>query len=121
MRYASTDGWVQKILQLKMVIEMRHGIMIVGPSGVGKTSALQTLKAIYEAEDGMKNEIYTIDPKAVDKESLYGVLDGTTLEWTDGIFTHLLRTIIANQHGEADRRHWIVFDVDPEWAENLNR
>ena len=44
MRYASTDGWVQKILQLKMVIEM--DIMIVGPSGVGKTSALQTLKAI---------------------------------------------------------------------------
>ena len=119
--YTPADGWVQKILQLKMVIEM--DIMIVGPSGVGKTSALQTLKAIYEVEDGMKNEIYTIDPKAVDKESLYGVLDGTTLEWTDGIFTHLLRTIIANQRGEADRRHWIVFDgdVDPEWAENLNR
>jgi dynein heavy chain 1 len=54
---------------------------------------------------------------------LYGVLDGTTLEWTDGIFTSLLRTIIANQRGEADKRHWIVFDgdVDPEWAENLNR
>lgn len=120
--YIPADDWVQKILQLKMVIEMRHGIMIVGPSGVGKTSALRTLKAIYEAEDGSKSEIYTIDPKAVDKESLYGVLDGTTLEWTDGIFTHLLRTIIANQRGEADRRHWIVFDgdVDPEWAENLN-
>jgi dynein heavy chain 1, cytosolic len=120
--YTPADDWVQKILQLKMVIEMRHGIMIVGPSGVGKSSALRTLKAIYEAEDGVKNEIYNIDPKAVDKESLYGVLDGTTLEWTDGIFTHLLRTIIANQRGEADRRHWIVFDgdVDPEWAENLN-
>lgn len=54
---------------------------------------------------------------------MYGVLDGTTLEWTDGIFTSLLRTIIANQRGEADKRHWIVFDgdVDPEWAENLNR
>ena len=42
--YTPADGWVQKILQLKMVIEM--DIMIVGPSGVGKTSALQTLKAI---------------------------------------------------------------------------
>jgi len=53
---------------------------------------------------------------------LYGVLDGTTLEWTDGIFTSLLRTIIANQRGEADQQHWIIFDgdVDPEWAENLN-
>lgn len=123
LSYTLADSWVQKILQLKMVIEMRHGIMIVGPSGVGKSSALRTLKAIYEAEDGVKTEIYTIDPKAVDKEKLYGVLDGTTLEWTDGIFTSLLRTIVANQRGEADRRHWIVFDgdVDPEWAENLNR
>lgn len=70
----------------------------------------------------MKNELYTIDPKSVDKEDLYGVLDGTTLEWKDGIFTSLLRTILANQRGESDKRHWIVFDgdVDPEWAENLN-
>jgi dynein heavy chain 1 len=30
--------------------------------------------------------------------------------------------ILANQKGEADKRHYIVFDgdVDPEWAENLN-
>ena len=102
---------------------MRHGVMIVGPSGVGKTSALRTLNAIYEMYDGTKNEIYTIDPKSINKEALFGVLDGTTLEWKDGIFTCLLRNIIANQRGEADRRHWIVFDgdVDPEWAENLNR
>lgn len=54
--------------------------------------------------------------------SLYGTLDGTTLEWTDGVFTNLLRKIIDNQKGESERRHWIVFDgdVDPEWAENLN-
>ncbi|KAL7504419.1 hypothetical protein ACHAXN_005113, partial [Cyclotella atomus] len=105
-----------------MVIEMRHGIMIVGPSGVGKSAALKTLLKGMEGEDGVKGELYIIDPKAVDKEALYGVLDGTTLEWTDGIFTSILRTILANQRGEADRRHWIVFDgdVDPEWAENLN-
>lgn len=27
-----------------------------------------------------------------------------------GIFTSILRTILDNQRGEADRRHWIVFD-----------
>jgi dynein heavy chain 1 len=121
--YTPHPNWVQKILQLKMVLEMRHGVMIVGPSGVGKTSALRTLNAIYEMYDGTKNEVFTIDPKSISKEALFGVLDGTTLEWKDGIFTCLLRTIIANQRGEASRRHWIVFDgdVDPEWAENLNR
>jgi hypothetical protein len=30
--------------------------------------------------------------------------------------------IIDNVRGEADKRHWIIFDgdVDPEWVENLN-
>ena len=44
------------------------------------------------------------------------------MEWTDGVFTNILRKILSNERGEKDRRHWIVFDgdVDPEWAENLN-
>jgi dynein heavy chain 1 len=121
--YVPGDKWLQKILQLKQVLEMRHGVMAVGPSGVGKSSALRVLLDALEKTDGTKGEMYVIDPKAMDKEGLYGVLDGTTMEWTDGVFTGLLRTILANQKGEADRRHWIVFDgdVDPEWAENLNR
>ena len=121
--YVPDDKWLQKILQLKQVLEMRHGVMAVGPSGVGKSSALRVLLDALEKTDGTRGEMYVIDPKAMDKEGLYGVLDGTTMEWTDGVFTGLLRTVLANQKGEADRRHWIVFDgdVDPEWAENLNR
>ena len=117
------DKWVQKILQLKQVLEMRHGVMAVGPCAVGKSSALTVLLEALEKIDGVKGEMYVIDPKAMTKEGLYGVLDGTTMEWTDGVFTSLLRTIVSNQKGEADKRHWIVFDgdVDPEWAENLNR
>ena len=116
------DNWMQKVLQLNQVLEMRHGVMLVGPSGVGKSSALKVLLQGLEKFDGTKGEMYVIEPKAVNKEGLYGVLDGTTMEWTDGIFTSVLRKILANQKGEADRRHWIVFDgdVDPEWAENLN-
>lgn len=121
--YVAEESFVQKILQLNQVIAMRHGVMLVGPVGVGKSAALNVLLKALEKVDGTKGSIYVIDPKAMDKEGLYGSLDGTTMEWTDGVFTSLLRTILANQKGEADRRHWIVFDgdVDPEWAENLNR
>ena len=65
---------------------------------------------------------YVIDPKAISKHELFGVMDDVTLEFTDGIFTALLRRIIDNVRGEAQRQHWVVFDgdVDPEWAENLN-
>lgn len=43
-------------------------------------------------------------------------------EWTDGLFTHILRKIIDNVRGELSKRQWIIFDgdVDPEWVENLN-
>ena len=66
---------------------------------------------------------YVIDPKAMDKEALYGTLDPTTREWNDGLFTHILRKIVDDVRGESGKRHWIIFDgdVDPEWVENLNR
>ena len=121
--YVASESFVQKLLQLRQVIEMRHGVMVVGPCGVGKSVATRILLESLEKVDGKKGDLYNIDPKAIDKENLYGSLDGTTLEWTDGVFTSLLRKIIDNQKGESERRHWIVFDgdVDPEWAENLNR
>ncbi|CAB9499374.1 heavy chain, flagellar inner arm I1 complex [Seminavis robusta] len=120
--FVASESFVQKVLQLRQVIEMRHGIMVVGPVGVGKSAALNVLLKALEKVDGTKGDMYIIDPKAINKDNLYGTLDGTTLEWTDGIFTSLLRRIIDNQKGESERRHWIVFDgdVDPEWAENLN-
>ncbi len=96
--------------------------MLVGPTGCGKSAAWNTLLSSLTLVDGIKGEKYIIDPKAISKEELYGKLDNTTMEWTDGIFTHILRKIIENQRGEANKRHWLVFDgdVDPEWAENLN-
>lgn len=56
------------------------------------------------------------------KDALYGVLDPNTREWTDGLFTHIIRRIIDNVRGETSKRQWIIFDgdVDPEWVENLN-
>ncbi len=90
-------------------------------------------------------QAYLLDPKAITKDQLFGSLDITTREWTDGLFTAILRKIVDNLRGENSKRHWIstsltrvsdmihlvtlfsispyaVFDgdVDPEWVENLN-
>ena len=96
--------------------------MMVGPTGVGKTAAWKILLETMERKDGIKGEAYIIDPKAINKDELYGRLDSTTAEWTDGVFTLILRKIIDNHRGESQKRHWLIFDgdVDPEWAENLN-
>jgi hypothetical protein len=38
----------------------------------------------------------------VTKEELYGKLDSTTLEWTDGLFTAILRKIINLSGGPSE-------------------
>lgn len=107
--------WLEKAMQLWQVVAMRRGIMLVGPTGSGKSTSWRCLLAAMEKADGVKGEYYVIDPKAIDKEALYGTLDPTTLEWTDGIFTSILRTVLSNLRGEKEKRHWVVFDgdVDP--------
>ncbi|KAF9438119.1 hypothetical protein BGZ76_009650 [Entomortierella beljakovae] len=116
------DLWIEKILQLYQIQRIHHGLMMVGPSGSGKSNAWQVLLAAMEVVEGIEGQSYVIDPKAMSKEALYGVLDPTTREWTDGLFTNILRKIVDNVRGESSKRHWIVFDgdVDPEWVENLN-
>lgn len=95
---------------------------MVGPSGSGKTAAWKVLLKALERLEGVEGVAHVIDPKAISKEALYGVLDANTREWTDGLFTHILRKIIDNVRGEINKRQWIIFDgdVDPEWVENLN-
>lgn len=95
---------------------------MVGPSGSGKSTAWRVLLKALERFEGTEGVAHVIDPKAISKEALYGVLDPNTREWTDGLFTHILRKIIDNVRGEINKRQWIIFDgdVDPEWVENLN-
>ncbi|CAG8487876.1 5917_t:CDS:10 [Dentiscutata erythropus] len=118
------DGemWLEKVLQLYQIQNIHHGLMMVGPSGSGKSTAWKVLLQALERVEGREGVSYVIDPKAVSKDALYGNLDQTTREWTDGLFTHILRKIIDNVRGEKAKRHWIIFDgdVDPEWVENLN-
>lgn len=114
--------WVEKVLQLYQITTIHHGLMMVGPSGSGKTMACQVLLEALQNIDGIEGVAHVIDPKSISKDSLYGYMDQNTREWTDGLFTHILRRIIDSVRGESNKRQWIIFDgdVDPEWVENLN-
>nr|XP_049702532.1 dynein heavy chain, cytoplasmic isoform X3 [Helicoverpa armigera] len=119
---AQHSTWIEKVLQLYQICKLNHGLMMVGPSGSGKSTAWRVLLKALERYEGVEGVAHVIDPKAMSKETLYGVLDPNTREWTDGLFTHILRKIIDNVRGEINKRQWIIFDgdVDPEWVENLN-
>jgi hypothetical protein len=118
----ASEAWLAKVVQLYQMVALHHGLMMVGPSA-GKTTAWQVLLEALERTEGVRGASYVLDPKAITKDELFGTLDATTREWTDGLFTHLLRRIIDNVRGDEHlKRHWIIFDgdVDPEWVENLN-
>ncbi|KAH6676840.1 cytoplasmic dynein-like protein 1 heavy chain 1 [Halenospora varia] len=116
------DTWMTKILQLYQIQGIHHGVMMVGNSGSGKSVAWKLLLQALQQVEGVEGVCHIIDSKVMSKEALYGNLDSTTREWTDGLFTSILRKIVDNLRGEESKRHWIVFDgdVDPEWVENLN-
>lgn len=115
-RLVEGERWTNKILQLYQIQKIQRGLMMVGPSGSGKSNAWQVL-------DGIEGVSYVIDPKAMHKDALYGTLDPTTRERNDELFTHTLPKIVDDVRGESGKRHWIIFDgdVDHEWVENLNR
>ena len=116
------DTWMTKIVQLYQIQGIHHGVMMVGDSGSGKSAIWKVLLRALQRAEGVEGVCHIIDSKVMSKEALYGTLDSTTREWTDGLFTSILRKIVDNLRGEDQKRHWIVFDgdVDPEWVENLN-
>ncbi|KAL9102708.1 MAG: hypothetical protein Q9163_002170 [Psora crenata] len=116
------DTWMTKILQLYQIQGIHHGVMMVGDSGSGKSAIWNVLLRALQRAENIEGVSHIIDSKVMSKEALYGSLDSTTREWTDGLFTSILRKIVDNLRGEDSKRHWIIFDgdVDPEWVENLN-
>lgn len=117
-----TPALAEKAWQVAQIQESHHGIMLVGKSGSGKTTAYSGALAALSQVENRGSDVVIIDSKIISKEKLFGSLDLVTREWEDGLFTKTLRGVIANLRGEQGKRTWIVFDgdIDPEWAENFN-
>ena len=72
----------------------RHTTMMVGPTGVGKTTVIEGLQRSLEIQDLTTVNIYMLNPKAQSLVELYGEMDPQTRDWTDGILSYLFK--VAN-------------------------
>lgn len=110
-------------MQLYDTIQVRHGLMLVGPTGGGKTSVYKTLAGGMSnlAKEGyFKVHLHILNPKSIKIPSqLYGDYNEATHEWSDGILAYTVRECVKDQSVE---KHWIMFDgpVDALWIESMN-
>jgi len=122
-------SFVNKVIQVHETQLVRHGMMLVGQAGSGKTTNVRILaKALSSmfhnkicADDPIFRPVrrLILNPKAITSGELYGMFNELTGEWSDGIVPKLVRGCCVNDNGE---RKWIVFDgpVDAVWIENMN-
>ncbi|KAI8844037.1 dynein heavy chain and region D6 of dynein motor-domain-containing protein [Chytriomyces cf. hyalinus JEL632] len=113
-----TDAQCDKIYQLHEACRQRMGVVIVGPSGSGKSVLWQVLEKAWR-KCGFKLKKHIVNPKAIDRHSLLGRMDIDTREWFDGILTFASRQAVRES---LDTHTWILCDgdIDPEWIESLN-
>jgi dynein heavy chain len=119
--------FILKNIELYEMICVRHGLMVVGPTGGGKSSNIKVLcnalgqlktKGIV-GERFEKTKIYHLNPKSIRMGQLYGEFDDNTREWQDGILCVIIRMCIKEDNSNLK---WILFDgpVDAIWIENMN-
>ncbi|CAG2240330.1 DNAH [Mytilus edulis] len=122
------DGFINKCIQLFETTVVRHGLMLVGPTGSGKTKCYEVLKNACTALQGEMSPAgfifdpvmtYILNPKSITMGQLYGEFDAMTHEWTDGILSTLIR--VGSSSTDTLKR-WYVFDgpVDAVWIESMN-
>ena len=65
--------------------------MVVGPTGGGKTTVIDTLADSVPESIGINVKMVVMNPKAQTCAQLYGVMDPVTRDWTDGILSKAFR------------------------------
>nr|CAD7258338.1 unnamed protein product [Timema shepardi] len=118
---------ITKVIQLHETMIVRHGVMLVGPTGGGKTTVLNVLKSALEKlhADKVKGpyyrpvHTYIMNPKSVTLGELYGEVNLFTLEWKDGLLGIMVRLAVQCT---TDDHQWVICDgpVDAVWIENMN-
>jgi dynein heavy chain len=96
--------------------------MVVGPTGAGKSVIIDSLAKALKEEQGGPTVIYTLNPKMITVDELYGTLDPESRDWTDGLLSKTFKAMNQDLLPGKNERRWILYDgdVDALWVENMN-
>ncbi len=99
------NSQVDKTIQIYETLQARHTIMVVGPTGGGKTTCIEGLQRGCLPAFNQSVKITCINPKAQTLEELYGIMDPVSSR-----STHLLRypggaTVVHRTHFFLTRIH----------------
>ncbi|XP_059176449.1 dynein axonemal heavy chain 6-like [Physella acuta] len=118
---------IVKVIQLFETMIVRHGVMLVGPTGGGKTVIYRILENTLTNlfNKNIDNEfyqpvhVYIMNPKSITMDELYGGVDKLSMEWKDGLMGITVRFCVQDTTKD---HQWIVCDgpVDALWIENMN-
>uniref|UniRef100_A0A8C9Y7F2 Dynein axonemal heavy chain 6 n=1 Tax=Sander lucioperca TaxID=283035 RepID=A0A8C9Y7F2_SANLU len=121
--------YYDQVIQLYETMLVRHGVMLVGPTGGGKTTVYSILADTLETLQGTEHKAnnpfyqhvrtYILNPKSVTMGELYGEVNTLTLEWRDGLMALSVRDAVSDN---TDDHKWVICDgpVDALWIENMN-
>eukprot|EP00656_Telonema_subtile_P031899 TRINITY_DN3494_c0_g2_i1.p1 TRINITY_DN3494_c0_g2~~TRINITY_DN3494_c0_g2_i1.p1 ORF type:complete len:4527 (-),score=1335.50 TRINITY_DN3494_c0_g2_i1:103-13683(-) len=119
---------IEKCIQVYEIKLTRHGNMLVGRTGSGKSTAWKTLVnalTALAADPDISDETFQnvrlniLNPKAISNDELYGAYDMATMEWQEGILPKIMREACRD---ESEDQKWLIFDgpVDTLWIESMN-
>lgn len=124
--------FVSKVLQVFDCKAARHGNMLVGKTGSGKSTAWRCLQRTLSHLAAQQQEqqpplderfqpvqVHVINPVALSTDELYGCYAGAGHEWRDGVLAALMRAACKD---EGAVQQWLLLDgpVDPLWIESMN-
>ncbi|OMJ74343.1 hypothetical protein SteCoe_26764 [Stentor coeruleus] len=117
----------KKVSQLFDTLTVRFGVMLVGPTGSGKSSCLKVLSiSLSTLREKLSRDIRfqkvdmtIMNPKCISMGELYGEVNPLTQDWKEGLASSIMRNASSDK---SEDRKWVVFDgpVDSLWIENMN-
>ena len=65
------DSFITKVEKLKEILEVRHCVFVIGPTGAGKSAVWKTMVRTFRDTD-QETEFDPLNPKAITSDELFG-------------------------------------------------